>query len=99
MQRPFPPKTARGTITFSAPPQVTLNERSERLGPGVRVHDSHNRLVFASTLQGQSHVVNYVRDASGTIREIWILTPTEIARPPSGTAQAEPERLKSEYLN
>jgi hypothetical protein len=76
--RMFPMGTRRGTITFSNPPQIQLHGNTEQLGPGTRIHDANNRLVFASTLNGQTLVVNYVRDGNRTIREIWILTPGEI---------------------
>ena len=92
--RVFPMDTQRGKITFTNSPQVQLNGKTELLGPGTRVHDAlSNRLVFASTLQGQSHIVNYVRDGNGTIREIWILTPDEIREklPPT---QAEFNRTR-----
>jgi len=77
--RQFPMGTRRGEITFTRPPQVQLNDHVEQLGPGTRIHDAAtNRLVFASTLRGQTFTVNYVRDSAGTVREIWILTPHEI---------------------
>jgi hypothetical protein len=77
--RTFPMDTRRGRIVFTNPPQVLLNDKSEQLSPGTRIHDAqNNRLVFATTLKGQKFVVNYVRDGTGTIREIWILTPEEI---------------------
>lgn len=78
--RGFPVNTQRGQITFANPPQVALDGQSEMLGPGTRVHDTSNRLVFANTLKGQSFTVNYVRDGNRTIREIWILTPEEIGQ-------------------
>jgi hypothetical protein len=78
-QRVFPVDTRRGLIDFINPPQVHLDGRPERLGPGTRIHDARgNRLVFAGTLKGQSLTVNYVRGGAKTIREIWILTPSEI---------------------
>lgn len=77
--RVFPMDTKRGEITFAAPLQVQVNGKTEQIGPGTRIHDAqNNRLVFAATLQGQTFVVNYVRDGTGMIREIWILTPGEI---------------------
>jgi len=92
--RVFPMGTQRGQMVFTNPPQVQLNGKTELLGPGTRVHDAQsNRLVFASTLKGQTYVINYVRDGAGTIREIWILTPEEIQQklPPS---QADLNRLR-----
>jgi len=93
--RVFPMGTKRGRIAFTNPPQVQLDGgKTELLGPGTRIHDAQsNRLVFASTLKGQTFVVNYVRDGNGTIREIWILTPEEIQQklPPT---QEELNRIR-----
>jgi hypothetical protein len=75
--RKFPTGTKRGEITFTAPPQVQLNGQIERISPGTRIYNSNNRLVFASALRDQTFVVNYVRGAHRTLREIWLLTPDE----------------------
>jgi hypothetical protein len=78
--RTFPMGTRRGEITFSSRSQVQLDGNPELLGPGTRIHDVNNRLVFASTLAGQTLVVNYVRGGNRSIRDIWILTPGEIQK-------------------
>lgn len=78
MRRVFPQKVERAYMSFVQPPQVLLGDRPERLGPGTRIRDQHNRVVLPGTLRGKAHVVNYQRDAAGVIREIWILTPYEI---------------------
>lgn len=80
MQRMFPQKTQRAFIGFVEPPQVLVDDQPERLGPGTRVRDQHNRVVLPGTLRGKTHLVNFQRDAAGVIREIWILTPREIER-------------------
>ena len=98
MQRLFPAKVQRGAMTFTAPPVVQLDGKTERLGPGVRVRDAHNRVALTGTLRGKSFVVNYQRDAAGVVREIWILTPAEIARPVRGV-DADMARPEPEYLN
>ena len=98
MQRLFPAKVQRGGITFTAPPVVELDGKTERLGPGVRVRDAHNRVALTGTLRGKSFVVNYQRDAAGMVREVWILTPAEIARPLPG-AQAGGARPEPDYIN
>ena len=100
MPRPFPAKAERGAISFDAPPLVTLNGKSERLAPGVRVRDVHNRVALTGALRGQTFTVNYLRDPAGVIREVWILSPTEIERDPRGgfSGQARPAPA-SNYLN
>jgi hypothetical protein len=82
--RMFPANAKRGQITFTNPPQVQLNELAEQIGPGTRIHDANNRLVFANTLKGQTFTVNYVRGVNRTLRDIWILTLAEAQeKPPS----------------
>ena len=98
MQRLFPAKVQRGSISFTAPPMVELDGKTERLGPGVRVRDAHNRVALTGALRGKSFVVNYQRDAAGMVREIWILTPAEIARPVRG-ADAGFARPEPDYVN
>ena len=95
MRRLFPANVLRGSVTFTEPPVVQLDGRAERLGPGVRVRDQHNRLALTGSLIGQTFVVNYQRDAAGVVREIWILTPAEMeqAVPGGDGGIARPEPL------
>jgi len=94
--RVFPMGTRRGEMTFTDASQVQLHGNTELLAPGTRIHDVNNRLVFASTLAGQTWVVNYVRDGNRTLREIWILTPGEIQEKlPPAPGQDELNRSRS----
>lgn len=83
--RNFPNDVARGTVTFVAPPQVLVNNRSEFLAPGVRVRNEQNLLALTGSLLGKTFLVNYLRDPAGLIREIWILTPDEAGTSASGS--------------
>jgi len=87
--RVFPMGTKFGAIDFASPPQVALNGQPARLGPGTRIHDAKNRLIFASKLRGQGFACGYLRDGSSAIREIWLLTPEEIQRHLPAGAQFE----------
>lgn len=80
MQRLLPAKTVRGTIHFEAPPNVIVDGQPDRIGPGVRVRDEHNRIALTGRLRGKTFEVRYLRDAAGVIRDVWILTPAELAR-------------------
>lgn len=82
--RIFPMQVERGIITFSAPPEVSLNGRPERLAPGVRVRNEHNMVALTGTLVGKTFVVNYLRDPAGVVREVWLLTPEEQRTLPDG---------------
>lgn len=97
MQRLFPQQTQRGTIEFSAPPEVLLDGRAETLGPGTRVFDERNMGVLPGFMTGQVHTVNYQRDAAGVIRQIWILTPAE--RDGGETSAGDRDRPRLQYLN
>ncbi|MCJ0762031.1 hypothetical protein [Variovorax terrae] len=75
--RSFPVAAKRGVLEVTAPPSVKLNGQADQLSPGARIRSPQNMVVMSATLIGQELLVNYVRDASGMIREAWILTPTE----------------------
>lgn len=96
-QRMFPQKVQRGKISFTGTREVVLNDRPERLAPGVVVRTERNTIALTGSLRGNSYTVNYLRDPMGLVREIWILTPAEAERPvrgawgqPDGSAQPEP---------
>ncbi|MDO5288228.1 MAG: hypothetical protein Q4F13_01145 [Pseudomonadota bacterium] len=92
-QRTFPQRVERGEITFLTQTQISLNGEQERLAPGARVRDEHNRIPLAGSLRGQTFVVNYLRDPAGKVRDIWLLTPKEAARP------APRARIRAKQLN
>lgn len=80
-QRIFPQRVERGEITFVTTTEISLDGQQERLAPGVRVRDQHNRIPLRSTLRGQTFVAHYLRDPAGKVREIWLLSEKEAARP------------------
>ena len=80
-ERAFPLKTERGQMAFIELPDVLINGKPERLAHSVRVRDERNAIVMPGTVNGRSAVVNYLRDARGQVREVWILSPQEAAIP------------------
>lgn len=80
-ERGFPLKTERAEMKFVELPDVLLNGKPERLAHAVRVRDERNAIVMPGTVNGRSAVVNYLRDARGQVREVWILSPQEAALP------------------
>ena len=78
--RPFPPQTQRAVMQITQTPELLLNGVSERLSPGARIHGRDNLLVMSGTLTGQQVLVNYVRESSGQVYEVWILTDAEAAQ-------------------
>lgn len=86
--RSFPADALRGTLVVVQPPVVTLNGKEDRLSPGARIRGTNNLLQMSASLVGQSLVVNYTREQTGLIHEVWILTSAEAAekRATTGTA-------------
>jgi hypothetical protein len=71
-------KPARLVVT--APPEITLNGKPDRLSPGSRIRNTQNLIMLSGSLVGQDLPVVYRRDAAGLVHEAWILTPDEYAR-------------------
>ncbi|MEO8152195.1 MAG: hypothetical protein ABI605_03925 [Rhizobacter sp.] len=82
VQRNFPQNALRGTITFGIPPQILLNGKSTQLSPGARIRGENNLLVMSGALVNAKGTVNYTIDASGLVRNIWLLRTEEIAMKP-----------------
>ena len=80
-ERGFPLKTERAEMKFVELPDVLLNGKPERLAHAVRVRDERNAIVMPGVVNGRTAVVNYLRDARGQVREVWILSPQEAALP------------------
>lgn len=71
-------KPARLVVT--APPQVTLDGRPDRLSPGARIRGTNNMLVLSGSVAGQTLPVVYRRDPLGLVHEVWVLTEQEYSR-------------------
>jgi len=80
-ERAFPLKTERAEMAFVAVPDVLINGKPERMSHGVRVRDERNAIVMPGIVNGRTAVVNYLRDARGEVREVWILSAQEAAIP------------------
>ena len=85
LKRPFPPHALRGNLIVTAPPEVTLDGRADRLSPGARIRNTQNTIALSGSLVGQELVVNYAREAGGLRHEVGILPEPEAAerRPPA----------------
>lgn len=75
--RNFPVGTLRGALLVIDAPVIRLDGQADRLSPGARIRDARNMLVMPASVIGQNLLVNYTRDASGLVHEIWVLTPDE----------------------
>ncbi len=100
-QRLFPQKVQRGKMTFITTREVMLDDKRERLAPGVVVRNERNTIALTGSLRGNSYTVNYRRDPMGLVRDVWILTPAEAERPVRGRFAAPPPAAPdpATYLN
>jgi hypothetical protein len=75
--RQFPQEAVRGLLVVQAPPVITLNGKEDRLSPGARIRNANNHYVLAANLTGQELLVNYTRDRSGQVHNVWLLNADE----------------------
>lgn len=84
--RSFPPNILRGTLEIVQPPIAKMDSKEVRLAPAARIRNTRNMIVMSGALVGERLVVNYTRDSSGLVRDVWILTEDEAAlKVPSAT--------------
>ena len=75
--REVPKDVVRARLTVTAPPEVTVDGKPDRLSPGSRIRGVNNLVQLSGGLVGQVLPVVYRRDAAGLIHEVWVLTPEE----------------------
>ena len=93
IQRDAPKDVVPGQLTLTAPPEVTMDGKPDRLSPGSRIRDLNNMLVLTGSAMGQTLPVVYRRDPAGLVHEVWILTAEEYAKL-GGTSSSEPDGYK-----
>ena len=79
--RPFPPNVERGLLLVEAPPVIQLNGKVERLSPGARIRGLNNMLLMSGSIIGKTLLVNFSRNPTGEVHEVWVLTDAEAALP------------------
>ena len=79
--RSFSAQALRGELIVTAPPEARLNGQPVRLAPGARIRGADNMLQLSGTLVNQRLLVHYTVDIGGQLRDVWVLTPAEAARP------------------
>ncbi len=92
MQRNFPATALRGELVVLQPPEARLNGRPARLAPGARIRGDNNLFVLSGALIDQRLLVHYTLNTTGELQDVWVLTPTEIAKRPWPTL---PEQARS----
>lgn len=75
--RQFPKAALRGLLVVRAPPDISLNGKADRLSPGARIRNVNNNYVLSGALLGQELLVNYTRDSTGLVYEVWVLSAEE----------------------
>lgn len=75
--RQFPKAALRGNMVVLAPPVISMDGKTDRLSVGARIRDVNNHLVLSGPLLNQELVVNYLRDNTGQVHEVWILNSEE----------------------
>lgn len=85
--RKFPPKAVRGEMVVLAPPVISMDGKKDRLSVGARIRDANNHFTLSTPLLNKPLVVNYLRDNTGQVHEVWILNAEEAKeKRPGGTA-------------
>ena len=77
--RNFPIGTLRGRLLVVDAPEIRLDDKADRMSPGVRIRNAQNMLMTPASVVGQPLIVNYTRDVSGLVSLVWILSETEAA--------------------
>ncbi len=106
--RKFPAAVLRGEMVVLVPPEIAMDGKPARLSPGARIRDANDQLVLSGPLVNQPVLVNYLRDNTGQVHQVWILTQAEarvgqrgffdmLFNWNSGTPAAQPDDGKTPY--
>ena len=87
--RQFPKTAVRGELVVYMAPEITMDGKTDRLSPAVRIRDSNNNLILSANLTSQKLLVNYVRDNTGLVHQVWILNRDEARQKMSGPASSD----------
>ena len=95
--RQFPKEARRGVLVVLASPEIALDSKPDRLSPAVRIRDINNNLVLSGTLANQRLVVNYVRDNTGLVHNVWLLNSEEIKQKMPGMPEGILSNIRSMF--
>ena len=98
IRREAPKDVVLGHLVVTAPPQVTVDGKADRLSPGSRIRDLNNMLVLSGAIVGKKLPVVYRRDAAGLVHEVWILTEAEYGKLGGTSDDAEGRKRFAELL-
>jgi hypothetical protein len=95
--RQFPRDAKRGELVVLAAPDITLDNKPDRLSPAARIRDINNNLVLSGTFANQKLVVNYVRDNIGLVQSVWVLNSEEIKQKMPGQPEGILSNIRSMF--
>jgi len=98
IRRDAPKDVVAARMAVTAPPQITIDGKPDRLSPGSRIRDINNLLVLSGGLAGKQVPVVYRRDAAGLVHEVWILTEAEYGKLPGASDSLEGHKRFDELL-
>ena len=76
--RDFPKDSQRGSVEQFAHPEVTIGKKLYRLVPASKIYNEQNMIIMPAAMPGTAQVM-YQLDFSDNIRQMWLLTPDEVA--------------------
>ena len=95
--RQFPKEARRGELMVLIAPEIALDSKPDRMSPAVRIRDINNQLVLSGTLANQRLVVNYVRDNTGLVHNVWVLNSEEIKQKMPGKPESILSNIRSMF--
>ena len=95
--RQFPKDARRGELMVLTAPEIAMDSKPDRLSPAVRIRDINNNLVLSGTLANQRLVVNYVRDNTGLVHNVWVLNSEEIKQKMPGKPEGILSNIRSMF--
>jgi hypothetical protein len=98
IRREAPKDVVLGKLVVTAPPEVTLDGKPDRLSPGSRIRDLNNMLLLSGSVVGKTLPVVYRRDAAGLVHEAWILTDEEYGKLGGAAGGADGHKRFAELL-
>ena len=98
LQRSAPKDVVLARIAVTAPPEITVDGKPDRLSPGARIRDLNNMLVLSASIVNKPMPVVYRRDAAGLVHEVWQLTEEEYQKLGGTGGGAEGARRFAELL-
>ena len=95
--RQFPKEARRGELVVLTAPEIAMDSKPDRLSPGVRIRDINNNLILSGTLANQRLIVNYLRDNTGLVHNVWVLNAEEIKQKMPGKPEGILSNIRSMF--